>query len=209
MYRMFTSNKEASPLCRAERRSRAVGTPVRCLLGSQGQPGPRDRSHTTAPHPTLLIWLHLGWFPGCSGGFENKRHLPGGRPLHIYNIPNKHGVWLPSPALARGHQSKVLPGRSPRSLRTHTGSRWLKLSLRGGNLPLARPPGAAGSRCDPSLRWQGQRKGLRGGSGADGAGPSLRGRRAKQMLVGKQQFLCWSCSPWGTPNLPESLLFSL
>lgn len=40
MYRMFTSNKDASPLCRQREGGRAAGTLVRCLQGSQGQLGP-------------------------------------------------------------------------------------------------------------------------------------------------------------------------
>lgn len=98
MYRMFTSNKDASPLCGAERGGRAVGTLVRCLLGSQGQPRPGDQSHPITPHPTLLIWLHLGWFPGCSGGgFENKRHLPGSHCTFTTSQINTRFGFLPQP----------------------------------------------------------------------------------------------------------------
>ena len=64
MYRMFTSNKDASPLCRAKM-GRAEGTYMRSPQGSLGPAGPL-RQVTPATHclcPTGLATLGPGSKP--------------------------------------------------------------------------------------------------------------------------------------------------
>lgn len=129
MYRMFTSNKDASPLCRAAGKGRA-GAGDTCEVPA-GLPGTARSSRqvtlAAAPHPPL-IWPYLCWALGphwvvvFRAKVERHRHLLGRPPQLVDSIANKHQVWLSSPALAGGHQSKVLPGCSPRSWRTWWGA---------------------------------------------------------------------------------------
>lgn len=137
---------------------------------------------------------------------EKDQHLPGGCYPHIYSVPNKHWLWLPSPALARGHRNKVIPGCSPSSLRTRLETCWLKLGQRGGkpSFSLAGylhfwriPPRLSKRMAWPFFVVTGQEEVLGDGSGADRKGPRPRGSGTKQIFVNNWQFLSSALQPSG------------
>lgn len=75
MYRMFTSNKDASPLCRAAGKGRA-GAGDTCEVPA-GLPGTARSSRqvtlAAAPHPPVdLAILVLGSGASLGGGFRSK-----------------------------------------------------------------------------------------------------------------------------------------
>lgn len=80
MYRMFTSNKDASPLCRAERRGRAVGTLVRCPWGSRGSRALEPDGDAGCSFSTLLTWRRLDGAPLMFGGGFHSKSREGSAP---------------------------------------------------------------------------------------------------------------------------------